>query len=77
MTSQLNYLIAQQRHIEFAYQAEQARLAGQARAAGSAPPPRWHFGRLLAPRMLRTAGLAAAAQPTRPGTPQRCVRCDT
>ena len=33
MTSQLTYLIAQQRHIELAYRAEQARLAGDARAA--------------------------------------------
>ena len=40
MTSQLNYLIVQQRHIEFAYRAEQARLADQARAARSAFSPR-------------------------------------
>jgi hypothetical protein len=77
MTPQLNYLIAQQRHIELAYRAEQARLAGDARAAVSAPPPRWNLGRLLAPRGLRAAGSAAAAQPVRPGPPRECARCDT
>ena len=76
MTPLLNYLIAQQRSIELAYRAEQARLAGDARAAVSAPSPRWNLGRLLGPRRLRTAGLAAAAQPVRPGPPQPCVRCD-
>ena len=77
MTSQLNYLIVKQRHVELAHRAEQARLAGEARAAVSAPTPRWNLGRLLAPRRLRTAGLAAAAQPARPGPPQECVRWDT
>jgi hypothetical protein len=77
MTSQLNYLIVKQRHVELAHRAEQARLAGEARAAVSAPSPRWHLGRLLAPRRLRAAGLAAAAQPARPGPPQECVRWDT
>ena len=63
MTTQLNYLVAQHRHIELVYRAEQARLAAEARAAGSAPSPRWNLGRLLAPRRLRAARLAAAAQP--------------
>ena len=77
MTSQLNYLIAQQRHIEFAYRAERARLAGEARAAESAPSPRWNLGRLLATPRLRAAGLTAAAQPATPGPQQECVKCDT
>jgi hypothetical protein len=76
MTSQLNHLIAQERHNELAHRAKQARLADDAHAAVSAPPPRWNLGRLLATRRLRAAGLAAAAQPVRPGPPQRCVRCD-
>ena len=41
MTSQLNYLIAQQRQAELLSRAEQARLASEARLAGSAPAPRW------------------------------------
>ena len=41
MTSQLNYLIAQQRHADFVSGAEQARLAGEARLIRSAPAPRW------------------------------------
>jgi hypothetical protein len=77
MTSQLNYLIAQQRHIELAHRAEQARLATEARAAVSAPSPRWNLGRLLATRRLRAARLAAAARPASPGPPQECLRCDT
>jgi hypothetical protein len=77
MTTQLNYLIVQHRHVELVYRAEQSRLAGEARAAVSAPSPRWNLGRLLAPRRLRAAGLAAAAQPARPGPPQAYVRCDT
>jgi hypothetical protein len=77
MTSQLNYLIAQQRHIELAHRSEQARLAGEAHAAASAPSPQWNLGRLLATRRLRAAGLAAAARPARPGPPQECLRCDT
>ncbi|HUE28697.1 MAG TPA: GNAT family N-acetyltransferase [Solirubrobacteraceae bacterium] len=40
MTSQLNYLIAQQRHSELAARAEQARLVGEARVARSAQSPR-------------------------------------
>ena len=77
MNPQLNYLIAKDRQIEFAKRAEQARLAGEARAAGTAPSRRWHLGGLLATRWLRAAGLVAAAQPTRTGPPQECVRCDT
>lgn len=41
MTSQLNYLIAQQRQAELVYRAEQARLASEARLARSASAPRW------------------------------------
>jgi hypothetical protein len=41
MTSQLNYLIAQQRQAELVSRAEQARLASEARLARSAPAPRW------------------------------------
>ena len=74
MTSQLNYLIAPQRHIELAYRAEQARLADDARVAGSAPSPRWSLGRLLATRRLRAAGSAAAARQANPGPPQECLR---
>ena len=77
MTSHLSYIMAQQRSTELAYRAEQPRLVGEARPAVSAPPPRWNLGRLLAPRGLRTAGLAAAAQPVRPGRPRECARCDT
>jgi hypothetical protein len=77
MTSQLNYLIAQQRHIEFAYRAEQARLAGQARAVVSAPSRRWNLGRLSAPRGLRAVSLATAATRARSAPPQQCLRCDT
>ena len=77
MTTQLNNLIVQHRHIELVYRAEQARHAGEARAAVSAPSPRWNLGRLLAPHRLQAAGLAAAAQPVIPGPPQAYVRCDT
>ena len=77
MTSQLNYLIAQQRHIELACRAEQARLANEARPAASASSPRWNIGRLLAPRRLRAARLAAAARQASPGPPHECPRCDT
>jgi hypothetical protein len=41
MTSQLNYLIAQQRHADVVSGAEQARLAGEGRLIRSAPTPRW------------------------------------
>ena len=77
MNSQLNCLIVQHRHVELVYRAEQSRLAGEARAAVSAPSPRWNLGGLLAPRRLRAAGLAAAARPARLGPSQECVRCDT
>ena len=76
MTPQLTYLIAQEKQIELAYRAEQARLAVEARAV-SAPSPRGNLRRLLATRRLRAAELAAAAQPARPGAPQECLRCDT
>ena len=78
MNSQLNYLIAQQRHIELVYRAEQARLAGEARgAAGSAPSRRGNVARLLTPRWLAPARLAPAATQTTPGVSQECLRCDT
>ena len=71
MTSHLNYLIAQQRHIELARYAEQARLANDARPAGSASSPRWNLGRLLATRRLKAARVAAAARQRNPGTAAR------
>jgi hypothetical protein len=76
MNSQLLYLIVQQRHIELAYRAEQARLAGEARAAVSAPSRRGNLGRLLATRQLWATGLAPAATQASPGPPQECLRCD-
>ena len=77
MTSQLNYLIAQQRHIELAHRAEQARLAGEARAAVSTPSRRRNVARLLTPHRLAPARLAPAVTQARPGPPQECVRWDT
>ena len=77
MTSQLNYLIVQQRHIELACRSEQAFLAKETRPAGSPSSPRWDLGWLLAPRRLRAAGLAAAATQARSAPPQPCLRCDT
>ena len=74
MTSQLNYLIAQQSQAELVSRAEQARLAIDARAAVSAPSRRWNLGRLNATCRLRAAGLAASAEPA--GPPRECVRCD-
>ena len=41
MTSQLNYLIVQQRQAELVSRVEQARRASEARLARSAPAPRW------------------------------------
>ena len=77
MTPQLTYLIAHERHIELAYRAEQPRLAGQARAAGLARPPRWRVGRLLATRRRRAARVTPAATLASLGPPQECLRCDT
>jgi hypothetical protein len=76
MSSQLTYLIAQQRQTELACHAEQARLAHEVRAAGSASSPRWNIGRLLAPRRLRAERMAAAARQGNPGPPAQCLRCD-
>lgn len=81
MSSQLNYLIAQQRHAELARSAEQARLANQARLDQARLPaspssPRRYIGWLLAPRRLRAARLAAAARRANPGPPQEGLRCD-
>jgi hypothetical protein len=77
MTSQLNYLIAQQRQSELVRRAEQHRLAQDARAARSTASPRSHIRRLLAPRNPRAAGSAAAARQTNPGAPHERLRCDT
>jgi hypothetical protein len=76
MNSQLIYLVIQHRHIEVVRRAEQARLANEARAASPASLPRWTIGRLLAPRRLRAARLAAAAPLATPGPPQECPTCD-
>ena len=77
MNPQLNYLMVQQKQAELAYHAERARLAREARAAVSAQPRRSNLGRLIAPRRLGAASLAAVAQPASPGPPQECVRCET
>jgi hypothetical protein len=77
MISQLNYLIVQLRHIELVCRAEQARLANEIHPAGPASSPRWNIRRLLAPRPLRTPGLAAPAPLASPGPPQECLTCDT
>jgi len=76
MTSQLNYLIAEQRHSELARRAEQARLRNAARPAALASSRRWNIGQLFAPRRLRTPRLAAAAQQANPGPPSECPRRD-
>jgi hypothetical protein len=77
MPQHLNYLVAQQRRIELACRAEQARLATELARDGSPSSPRWDIGRLLAPRRIRAAGLAAATEQSRPATAQECLRCDT
>lgn len=77
MTSQLNYLIAEQRHIELARRAEQVRLANATRPAGSASSPRWSISWLLAPWRLSAARAAAAAPHASPAPPQESLRCDT
>jgi hypothetical protein len=77
MTSQLNYLMAQQRHAELVRCAEQARLAQDARATRSTASPRSYMRRLLAPRQLGAAGSATATRQAPPGQPQECLRCDT
>ena len=76
MSPQLNYFIVQQKQSELVYRAEQAWLVREARAAESAQPRRSNLGRLIAPRRLGAAGLAAATQPASPG-PQECVRGET
>lgn len=76
MHTHLNYLVAQQRRIELICRAEQARLATETRAGGSASSPRWDIGRLLARRRLRAAHLSAAARHAGPGTPHECLGCD-
>jgi hypothetical protein len=59
MTSQLNYLIAQQRHAELVSRAERARLVSEARLARSASVPRWD----PAQSGGRSPSLAAATLP--------------
>ena len=61
MTSQLNYLVVRQRHIEFVCRAEQVRLASHARAAVSAPSRRWNLSRLGLPQQLERNVSAVAA----------------
>jgi hypothetical protein len=77
MTSQLNYLIAQQRQAEFVSRAERARLGNEARLARSASAPRWNVGRLLSTRRLKAARVSAAARKANAGPPRECVRCHT
>ena len=77
MTSQLNYLIAQQSQAELVSRAEQARLASEARLARSAPAPRWNVGRLLSTRRLKAPHVSAAARKANAGPPRECVSCDT
>ena len=77
MTSQLNYLIAQQRQAELVSRAEQARLPSEARLAGSAWSPRWNVGRLLSTPRLKAPHVSAAARKANAGPPRECVSCDT
>jgi hypothetical protein len=77
MTSQLNYLIAQQRQAELVSRAERARLATEPRLARSASPPRWNVGRLLSTRRLKAPRVSAAARTANAGPPRECVSCDT
>jgi hypothetical protein len=77
MTSQLDYLVVQQRHIELTCRAKHARVASEVRRAELTSSPCWNIGRLLAPRRLRAARLAAAAAQASPGPAQECLRCGT
>ena len=77
MTSQLNYLIAQQSQAELVSRAEQARLASEARLARSAPAPRWNVGRFLSTRRLKAACVSASARKANAGPARECVSCDT
>jgi hypothetical protein len=77
MTPQLNYLVVQQRHIELTCRAEHARLANEVRRAELASLPCWKIGRLLAPRRLRAARLAAPAAQASPAPAPECLRCGT
>ena len=61
MTSQLNYLIAQQRQAELVPRAEQARLASEAHLARAAPAPRWDPSQASG----RSPSLALATLPER------------
>jgi len=77
MTSQLNYLIAQQRQAELVSRAERARLANAPRRPRSAASPRWNVGRLLSTRRLKAPHVSAAARKANAGPPRECVSCDT
>jgi hypothetical protein len=77
MTSQLNYLIAQQRHAELVSHAEQTRLTSDAHLSRSASPPRGNVGRLLSTRRLKAPHVSAAARKANARLPRECVSCDT
>jgi hypothetical protein len=77
MTSQLNYLIAQQRQDELVSHGERALLARDARLARSAWSPRWNVGRLLSTRRLKAPHVSAGARKANAGPPRVCVSCDT
>jgi hypothetical protein len=70
MTSQLTYLIVQQRHAELVRRAEHARLANGLRSDRRASSPRWNIARLLRPRRLRPAhpGSSCEARTARTAT---------
>jgi hypothetical protein len=76
MTSQLNYLIARQRQVELAYRAEQARLAGEARATRPAFPARRYVRRLRATQGSRAPHPAAAAENATAVSLQPELRCN-
>jgi hypothetical protein len=77
MTSQLNYLIAQQRQAELVSHAERALVASDAHLSRSASPPRWDVGRLLSTRRLKAPHMSAAARKANARPPRECVSCDT
>jgi hypothetical protein len=70
MTSQLNYLIARQRHAELASHAEQTRLASDAHLSRSASPPRRNAGRLLSTRRIKAPHVSAGAEGKRETPPR-------
>jgi hypothetical protein len=76
MTSQLNYLIAQQRQAELVSCAERAVLASDAHLVRSASPSRWNVGRPLSTRRLKAPHMSAAARKAHARAPRECVSCD-